>query len=142
MKIKNNLLCLLGLILITVLTSCAHHKDVRPGIEGVHKIRIEAENPEQGTRNAIEQGQHFCEKRNKDAAFIKENKKYTGDMDEKSYKTAKKVSKIAQVVGGSVWVFGQRKGTKSLGGLVGLGGTAADIAIGKGYTVEMRFKCI
>ncbi len=37
-------------------------------------------------------------------------------------------------------VFGGQR-ESNLGGIVGLGGAAADAAIGNGYTVEMKFKC-
>src|SRR5687768_17526769 len=89
-----------------ILVSCAHHKDVRPGADGVHRVIVTSEDNEKGARNAIDQAQHFCEKRNQSAAFVSEDKKYTGDMDEKDYKTGKKVAKAAQAIGGAVWVFG------------------------------------
>lgn len=53
----------------------------------------------------------------------------------------KKLSKVARVVGGTTWVMGGRT-ERNIGGVVGLGGMAADEALGKGYTVTMKFKCL
>ncbi len=124
-----------------VLASCAHHRDVRAGADGVHRILVTNEDKEGGARDAISQANHFCEQRGLSAAFINEDAKYTGSMDEKNYKTAKTASKAAQIIGGTVYGLG---GTKEspIGGLVGLGGAVADSALGKGYSVEMKFKCL
>ena len=62
-------------------------------------------------------------------------------MDEKDYQTGKKVSKVAQVVGGTTWALGG-KNESAIGGIVGLGGAATDAALGNGYTVSMKFKCM
>lgn len=134
-----NLLGLLGILLF--LSACAHHRDVRPSANGIHRVTLKTEDTDEGSREAIEQANHFCKERGRHAAFVKEDQKYTGDMDEKSYKNAKRATKVAKTVGGAVWAFGGKK-ESNLGGLVGLGGAAGDSAIGKGYTVEMHFKCM
>jgi len=122
------------------LSACAHHKDVRPGDDGIHRVLVRAEDTDEGSRDAIKQANHFCEKRGQYAAFVNEEQKYSGDMDEQNYKNAKRATKVAKTVGGAAWVFGAPK-ESNLGGIVGLGGAAADEAIGKGYTVDMKFKC-
>lgn len=127
-------------ISVISLVSCAHHKDVRPGTEGVHRVAVVAENKEQGAQECIEQANHFCKEQNKYAAFINEDAKYTGSMDEGTYNKAKTASKVAEAAGGAAWVFGN-KNASNAGGIVGLGGGIADNALGKGYTVEMKFKC-
>ena len=137
---KTNTYLILAVLLIAV--SCAHHNDVRPGAEGVHIVNVQASDTEDGARDAIRQAHHFCETRGKQAAFVSEDKKYTGDMDEANYKTAKRVSRAAQVVGGGVWALGDHKRTKNVGGMAGLGGSAVDQALGDGYTVNMKFKCL
>lgn len=121
--------------------SCAHHKDVRPGADGVHRVVIQTDDKEAGARQALEQANHFCKESNKIAAIVEEDQKYTGDMDEKQYQTGKKISKVAKVVGGTTWALGGRN-ESSLGGVVGLGGMAGDAALGQGYTVSMKFKCM
>ncbi|MCK6599603.1 MAG: hypothetical protein L6Q37_14660, partial [Bdellovibrionaceae bacterium] len=60
------------LLLMSLLVSCAHHRDVRPGTEGVHKVLIHTDDQEEGARDAIEQANHFCKERNQYAAFINE----------------------------------------------------------------------
>jgi hypothetical protein len=134
-----HLLGLFGILLL--LSSCAHHRDVRPSADGIHRVVVRAGDTDEGSREAIRQADHFCKERGRQAAFVKEEQKYTGDMDEKNYKNAKRATKVAQTVGGALWVFGGKR-ESNLGGLVGLGGAAGDAAIGEGYTVEMRFKCI
>lgn len=133
---KITFVCLLSLIY----AGCAHHRDVRPGTDGVHRVSVQTDNKEEGARDAISQANHYCDQYKKSAAFMEENQKYTGDMDEKSYKKAKTVAKVAQGVGGAAWVFGG-KNESNAGGIVGLGSGIADGVLGKGYTVEMKFKC-
>lgn len=130
----------LASIVCLFLTSCAHHRDVRAGADGVHRVVVKTEDKDEGAREAIAQANHFCEKRNMAAAFIDERQEYTGDMDEKNYQTGKKVSKVAKVVGGTTWAMGGTR-ESNLGGVVGLGGAAADAALGEGYSVTMKFKC-
>lgn len=129
------------LVLGFLFTACAHHRDVRLGADGVHRVVIKSEDGDEGSRDAIEQANHFCEQRGQQAAFVKEEKKYTGNMDEQSYKNAKAATKVAKTVGGAAWVLGG-KNESNLGGIVGLGGMAGDAALGEGYTIEMQFKCM
>jgi len=119
---------------------CAHHRDVRPGADGVHRVVLKTDDTEQATRDAISQANHFCKQRNQMAAFVSEEQKYTGDMDEKNYKAAKTAAKVATMAGGTVGVFGGRR-ESTAGGVVATGGVIANEAIGKGYTVDMKFKC-
>jgi hypothetical protein len=132
----------LSLLSLSVLGlgACAHHRDVRPGTEGVHRVVITTEDTDEGARDAIAQANHYCKQYDKSAAFIDENKKYTGSMKESDYKTAKTASKVASGVGGAAYVFGG-KNEKTAGGILGLGGGIANAALGNGYTVEMKFKC-
>lgn len=122
------------------LSGCAHHRDVRPGVDGIHRVSIKTDDKEEGSRNAISQANHFCKERNQYAAFVEEKQTYTGEMDEQTYKKGKIAAKVAQGVGSAGWVFGGKKESK-LGGVVGLGGGIADSVLGNGYTFDMRFKC-
>jgi hypothetical protein len=134
---KNTIKVVFGLL---ILSACAHHRDVRPGADGIHKVIVRGEDGEAGARDAISQANHYCEQQHKEAAFIEENKAYKGDMDEKTYHNTKTAAKVAKTVGGAAWVFGGRT-ESNLGGVVGLGGMAADAAAGNGYEVAMKFKC-
>lgn len=129
---------ILGLSLLV--TACAHHRDVRPGADGINRVVIQTADSEEGARSAISQANNYCEESNRKAAFINEDQKYTGDMDEQDYKNVQKISKVAKTVGGAVWALGGKQ-ESNVGGIVGLGGAAGDAAIGKGYTIEMKFKC-
>lgn len=123
-----------------IYTSCAHHKDVRPAADGLHKVVISTPDTDEGTRDAISQAQHYCSTLNKSAAFVEEKSEYKGNMSEENYKAGKTATKVAQVVGSTAYVFGG-KNESNLGGIVGLGGAAGDAALGNGYKVEMKFKC-
>jgi hypothetical protein len=128
-------------VLALAIGACAHHKDVRPGDDGINRVVLQTDDVEGATRKAIKEANHYCKsKGNQEPAFVDENQKYTGDMDEQTYKNAKRMSKVAKTVGGAVWVFGGQT-ERTLGGIAGIGGVAADEALGKGYTVEMRFRC-
>ncbi len=123
------------------LASCAHHKDVRPGADGVHRVVIQTTGDESEKREAIDQANHFCKERKQYAAFVTEEQKYTGQMDEKSYQNTKVVSKVLKTVGSGAYVFGGSKESNA-GGIGVLAGQAAGSAIGQGYTVDMKFKCM
>ena len=128
-------------LLLLLLIGCAHHRDVRPGADGVHRVILVTSDTADASRSAISQANHFCKERGKAAAFIDEKSEYTGDMDEADYKKAKRISKVAKGVGGAAFVFGKKR-VSDAGAVVGLGGQVADSVIGDGYTVEMNFKCI
>lgn len=128
------------LIVLVLFFSCAHHDDVRPGTSGIHRVKVMTDDETMGTRDAIEQANHFCKTKGKSAEFIDENKEYTGSLDEKDYKHAKRASKVAQSVGGMVHVFGGKKESQ-LGGVVGVGGIVGDTMLGNEYQIEMKFKC-
>jgi hypothetical protein len=127
-------------IVLLWLSGCAHHRDVRPGVDGIHRVVVAAEDEDKGARNAISQANHYCKQFDKSAAILQEEKKYTGTMEESDYKTAKTVSKVAQGIGGAGAVFGGHN-ERVAGGILGIGGSVARGAIGDGYHVEMRFQC-
>lgn len=136
----NQLMAGLSLLAVFSLVGCAHHRDVRPGADGIHRVELKHEDPDEGARNAISQANHYCKEFDKHAAFLQEDKKYTGTMAESDYHKAKTASKVAQGVGSAAYVFGGRN-ESAIGGIMGLGGSIARGAIGEGYTVDMRFKC-
>lgn len=122
-------------------TACAHHHDVRPGADGVHKVILKTNSNDDGGREALSQANHYCEEvEKKHAAILNEGSKYTGSMSEENYKMTKNVGKAATILGGATHVFGG-KTESNVGGIVGLGGVTADAIAGQGYTFEMKFKC-
>lgn len=125
---------------ITLLSSCAHHKDVRPNSTGNHTVSFQVDTKQDGYRNAIDQANHFCKERNQNAFIVKETNTYVGSMNEKDYNTTKKVAQVAKSLGGTIWALGGKKESNA-GGVVGLGGGVADQVAGKGYQYQMTFNC-
>lgn len=130
---------LFGMLLIS--SSCANFDDVRAGANGMHRVVVTSEEKEMGQRDAIDQANDFCDQYQKRAAFTSERTSYTGDVDEATYKRTKMVSRAAKTAGGTTYVMGGRKESKA-GGIATVAGAGLDSALGKGYTVEMTFKCL
>lgn len=126
--------------LVILVSACAHYPDVRPGSEGVHSVKVRGGEEKDAEREAMRQARSYCNEFKKQPAFVSENTKYTGDMDEVTHKTVRKVSKVATVLGSTTSVFGgqneSKAGTVAAGAGVG-GGMMTDDA----YTTEMKFKC-
>lgn len=122
------------------ISGCAHHRNVRPGEDGTHKVIFQTEDKNTGGDDAMSQAEHFCEKQGKYPVVISESSTYNGSMDEEKYNDIKTAGKVASVVGSTAYVFGGKKESQ-LGGIAALGGTAAQVATGAGYTFEMKFKC-
>jgi hypothetical protein len=128
------------LTLLSLTLSCAHHPDVRPSADGIHKVLIRSETKEAGEKEALDQANDYCSDKKKEAMIVSESSQYTGSMKEEDYKTMKTAGKAAELLGGTAYVFGGKKESNA-GGVVGLGGAIATQAAGNGYTVEMKFKC-
>ena len=123
------------------LVSCAHHRDVRPGADGVNRVVIAVDEDMHGSREALSQASHYCESLGKRAAIVSEDKKYSGDMKEEDYKKAKTATKVIGAIGGVTSIFGGRNERKA-GFATAIGAGVASDVIGKGYTFEMKFKCL
>jgi hypothetical protein len=123
-------------------TSCAHHRDVRPGSDGVNHVVVRSPTREDAERSAISQANHYCEQFDKHAGFIEENKtQYTGSMDENTRDTVRKASTAAQILGGTGVAVGKR-GTQTAGGVLGTAGVIGGVMTnGDDYLADMRFKC-
>ncbi len=142
LKMKNFMSIYAGLILSLIMIGCAHHRDVRPGADGINHVVVRAAEQESAERQAIDQANHYCkEELQKSAVFVNEESKYTGDMDEKTRKTVRNASKAAGVVGGSMGVFGGRS-ERQAGNVIGGAGAVGAIMTGDdAYTADMKFKC-
>lgn len=138
MTTKNVLkLSVLGALLFS---ACAHHRDVRPGEDGLNRVVLMTQDKNYDGRDALSQAEHYCEGSKKRPVVVSEENKYIGTMDENSYNTMQTGAKVAQAVGSAGYVFGG-KNERDAGGVVGLGGAIAQGAIGNGYRYEMKFKC-
>ena len=128
-------------VFLTV-TACAHYPDVRPGSEGVHYVSISGEDEDDLAREGLRQANaYFNYAHKKTAGVVSEKKEYINDMDEKNYKNAKRASTVAKVIGSAGMIYGG-KTERKVGGVSAIGGVAGDSAIGKGYKVTIKFKCI
>jgi len=87
MKTFKIVLTFLGLL---VLASCAHHRDVRPGVDGINHVMVRETTREEAERSAIKQANHFCKDSNRMAAFMEEKTQYTGSMNESTRDTVRK----------------------------------------------------
>ncbi|MEI8027344.1 MAG: hypothetical protein WCI18_13430 [Pseudomonadota bacterium] len=138
MNITNLVACLPFILL---LTHCAHYPDVRPSDTGNHSVSFMTESSEDGYRNAKSQADSYCDDVHKKRAYIsKEENKYKGSMDEKTYKNAKTAAKVTGMVGTAGYLFGGKKQSE-VGGIVGLGGGITDAALGSAYRYTMYFRC-
>lgn len=132
---KNILLAITTLFIF----SCAHHRDVRPGLDGIHRVVIRSDDEDAG-RDALSQAEDYCKEFGKRPGIIEEKTAYTGKVDEQTYNNGKAVSRVLKTVGGTAHVFGGRNESNA-GGVGILAGVGTDAALGKGYTTEMKFKC-
>ncbi len=126
--------------LILLLVSCGHHRDVRPGASGLHRVMVRSEEKETGEQEAIQQANHYCEEYEKRAAFVSERTHYSGDVDEETYKRGKALSRFVKTAGSGAYIYGGKK-ERNAGGVGAVGGTALDSGLGKGYTTDMSFRC-
>lgn len=124
------LMRLILFVLLLTLFSCGHHRDVRPGVNGVHRVVVASDDKTQGSQEALRQARHYCKETDRDAAIVKEEAKYSGSMNENTYNTMKMLSRGTQHVN-----TGTKSRPSSLGSIL-------NQALGDGYTVEMTFKCI
>lgn len=128
--------------LILTLASCASSEHVRPGADGIHRVLIRGTDKTEVEQQAISEAKCFCDDRKLSPAFVNEDTKYTGSIDESTHKTIQKVSKAASVGGGMMGVLGGEK-EKNVGhGLFGAGAVGSVFQDGEAYTADMKFKCI
>jgi hypothetical protein len=98
------------------LSACAHHRDVRPGADGVHRVVFLTEEKGAGGSEAMSQASHYCKEFQKHAVVVDEKSTYTGSMKEETYQNTKVASKVATGVGSAAYVFGG-KNESNAGGL-------------------------
>lgn len=137
-RIKNIILS----SLIFIFGACAHHSDVRPNADGIHRISLQADFKDASDQSseAMKQANHYCKESGKQAFVVEEKCQYTGSMKESDYIAAKKAARAAEAVGDVLFGTNYGKHAKT-GDTIGESGEAADDVIGKGYTYEMKFKC-
>lgn len=134
----------LGLALLPfVFAACntMNYDDVRPGVDGIHKVVVLGSGEGDGERNAIQQANNFCKvEKNQSAVFMSEDTSYQGSMDEDTHKSVRKASKAAGAVGVGMGVFGGRRESTAGRVAMGAGGVGA-IMTRNDYKTEMKFQC-
>lgn len=123
------------------LAHCAHHRDVRPGPNGINSVIIPAERSDGAYREARSQSEHYCEQFKKKPIVLKEGSQYKGPHDEKTYNKGKSAAKAAKVVG-TMAAFGGSSTVRNAGAGVGLAGAGGDAYLGEGYSYTLRFRCV
>ncbi len=78
MKAVSKLILSTGLI--TSFFSCAtnHRLDVRPGIDGLHRVTVRTNDVTEGNREAVQQADIYCNEINKSAFFYNDESKMKG----------------------------------------------------------------
>ncbi len=131
-----------ALAFLLTLISCASHEHVRAGADGIHHVLIRGTDKNLVERQAIKEAESFCDDRKLSPAFVTEDTKYTGSMDEKTHKTIQKISKAAAVGGGMMGVMGGEKEKSAGKGIFGAGAVGSVFQDDEAYTADMKFKCI
>lgn len=140
MKSSLSLMFLSGFIFVA---GCAHHRDVRPGADGVHHVVVRAQDKGSAERDAISQAEHFCQQSQKIPGIIEEKTVYTGTMDEATRDTLRKASMAAQVLDHTHVNHGTETPVVHSGpGVLGKAGRVGTVMTnGDDYRTEMKFKC-
>lgn len=139
MKLCSSLILLSALFIVT---GCAHHRDVRPGVDGVHQVIVRAQDKGSAERDAISQAEHFCQQSQKIPGIIEEKTIYTGTIDEATRETLRKASMAAKVLDHSHVNHDAETPASSGPGVLGKAGrVGAVMTSGDDYRTEMKFKC-
>ena len=114
---KIHLLLTACLCCLMLLSGCAtnHRKDVRPGLDGLHRVIIPTDDIAEASREAVIQAENYCQEITKSAYFFN---------DDSKMKTANRTTN-------NTMTSGKTELTED----------GAD-STGKKYTVDMMFKCL
>ncbi len=124
------------------LASCAHHRDVRAGADGVHRVVLRGPDRAPLEESAISQANHYCDQFKKSPGFVSEDSKYTGKGDEENHKMVRGATKAVTAGGGMMSVFGGQNERNAGNVAVGAGVMGGIMTDQEAYTVDMRFKCL
>ena len=128
---------------LCVLGACApHYSDVRPTASGPHTVVIPIKSKGDGFAYSMAQARFYCQEvQKKNAVVVKEDTKYVGSMDEKTYNTAKNLTEVTAAAGFLGGGFAPNKKNVDNSLMVGSGGSIAYDAIGVGYQYTLVFNC-
>lgn len=128
---KRALYVLSAMSVLTICAACAHYPDVRPGASE-HKVTVSHKTEGEAFQYAMRQARDYCDdaQNKKTPTVISEQKKYTGSMDEKTYKNTQTVKGVASALA----AFGSPK-TQRQGQMID------SVDLGKPYQVTLVFNC-
>lgn len=138
---KTKLTSLLAILTLALITSCASHQHVRAGADGIHHVVIRATDKVHAEELAISEANSYCDTFKKTPAFVSEKTNYTGQMDEETHNTIKKVAKISTIGGAMMGTMGGKKESNVGEGLFGVGAVGQATLDDDAYTSDMTFKC-
>ncbi|WP_440053422.1 hypothetical protein ACSLBF_10865 [Pseudoalteromonas sp. T1lg65] len=131
---------LLPIAIAVFASGCAHHNDVRPTEGGVHYVKLMSQTKTKGVDSALGQAKHYCKKTGGSLVVVDESAVYTGAMDEQTYLSKLNIANAVEVVGTTMWIFGENS-VDDLGAALSLGGGFAEDSMGHPYEVTISFKC-
>ncbi len=128
------------LILILIFTACSTAKvDILPGANGVNTAIIKDIDKDDAESEGIKAAKKYCSDQKKQAIFINQYTRYTGDMPESTRNNVRKASQAAILVGGGL---GTTQDDASTGAAVGTAGAVGYyMASGRDYRHEINFRC-
>lgn len=138
---KSNYVLILAVL---VLSSCAHHPDVRPGVNGLHTVKVAKMDKSEALTSAINQSRSYCKSKDGEAAFVSEKVTYTGSLDEKTHVGIDKFTKAIGLGGAIYSASGGADSDKKNGAVIATSGAASKNALldEDAYTAIIKFKCI
>lgn len=137
MKYKN-LIALITFVALGVTACSTASVRVMPGQDGTNRVVVRDVEKHAAEEAAVEAAKAHCEQRGKEAIFLSDDVKYTGDMDEEERTAIRKQAEAATVLGGAV------RATDAGDAAVifeGAGAVGRSMTSGKDYKAEVRFTC-
>ncbi|MBQ4860664.1 hypothetical protein J8L98_03005 [Pseudoalteromonas sp. MMG013] len=133
-----NLLLAVGLI--SLLSACAHHDDVRPSSDNQHYVIIKSSERGQGVKEALDQATHFCKQDKQSMFVLNESVTYQGEKTEHEFLSDKSTAEIITNAGTWLWVLGDGY-VDDAGAIASIAGASAEHSLGKPYLINLSFRC-
>ena len=116
--------------------SCAHYKNVIPGNQNHHEVRLNSRDSGDGIKDAITQAQYFCKKDNLLAEFGNQQSRYVGNIPEEEY-----IKKRNLLEDGIDCGAGPNP-VSALCSIIGLVLLQQKASLEKNYLIEINFRCL
>ena len=131
--------CVVLTLVMSLLAACSTASvRVMPGADGTNKVVARDVEKYTAEEAAVEAAKDYCTERGKQAYFLSDSAKYTGDMDEAQRASVRKGSETATILGGVIRATDVKDAAIIFEGAGAAGRTATS---GKDYEAEVRFTC-